>query len=103
MTTAKAFNELKQETWGTKARIDDFVEKTNFHDKLKNLYKKVFSNKIRHVETEKKVIDKNNDLTNKVAQISEKGYDFLLGKMYFTGDDDYHNFLVFVPMFNNIG
>ena len=42
MTTAKAFNELKQETWGTKARIDDFVEKTNFHDKLKNLYKKVF-------------------------------------------------------------
>ena len=42
MTTAKAFNELKQETWGTKAHIDDFVEKTNFHDKLKNLYKKVF-------------------------------------------------------------
>ena len=38
------------------------------------------------------------DLANKVAQISEKGYDFLLGKMYFTGDDGYQNFLVFAPM-----
>ena len=24
---------------------------------------------------------------NKVTQISEKGYDFLLGRMYFTGND----------------
>ena len=38
------------------------------------------------------------DLANKVAQISEKGYDFLLGKMYFTGDDGYQIFLVFAPM-----
>ena len=38
------------------------------------------------------------DLANKVAQISEKRYDFLLGMMYFTGDDGYQNLLVFAPM-----
>ena len=27
------------------------------------------------------------DVTNKIGQISGKGYDFLLGRMYFTGDD----------------
>ena len=31
-------------------------------------------------------------------QISEKGYNFLIGKMYFTGNDGYQNFLVFAPM-----
>ena len=37
------------------------------------------------------------DITNKVAQISEQGYDFLLGRMYFTGNDGYQNFVVFAP------
>ena len=31
-------------------------------------------------------------------QISEKEYNFLIGKMYFTGNDGYQNFLVFAPM-----
>ena len=30
--------------------ITDFVKTTDFDDKLKNLYKKVTSNKTRHVE-----------------------------------------------------
>ena len=38
----------------------------------------------------------------KVAQISEKGYDFLLGRIYFTGNDGNQNFFVFVPMLNSI-
>ena len=37
-------------------------------------------------------------MANKVAEISEKGYDFLLGRMYFTGNDGYQIFLVFVSM-----
>ena len=57
-------------------------------DKLKDLNKDVTSNKTKHVEAEKKITD----LTNKVAQISEEGYDFLRGIMYFTGNDGYHNF-----------
>ena len=55
-----------------------------------NLSRKVTSNKKKHVKAEKKI----NDLTNKIVQISEKGYDFLLGRMYFTGNDGYQTFLV---------
>ena len=42
------------------------------------------------------------DLTKKVAQISEKGYDFLLGRMCFTDDDGYQNFLVFAVMLTSL-
>ena len=52
---------------------------------MKNLNKKVTLNKTKHVGSEKILAD----LTNKVAQILEKGYDFLLGRMYFTGDNGY--------------
>ena len=37
-------------------------------------------------------------MANKVAEISEKGYDFLLGRMYFTGNDGYQIFQVFASM-----
>ena len=53
--------------------IYDFVERTDFDDKLKNLNKKVTSNKTKHLETEKKLID----LTNKTAQISKKDMIFV--------------------------
>ena len=38
------------------------------------------------------------DLTKKVEHISKKGYDLLLGGMYFTSDDGYQNFSVFPSM-----
>ena len=71
---------------------NDVIEIIDFGDKLKNLNKKVASNKIKNVETVKQLTD----LTNKVVQISKKGYDFLLGRMYFTGDNDYQ-ILQFFP------
>ena len=40
----------------------------DFYDKLKNLNKKVTSNKAKHIEAENKITD----LTNKVGKISEK-------------------------------
>ena len=40
----------------------------DFYDKLKNLNKKVTSNKAKHIEAENKITD----LTNKVRKISEK-------------------------------
>ena len=52
--TTKKFNRLlaenytaslKQANFATKSDIDDFVEKTGFDDKLRNLNKKVTSNK----------------------------------------------------------
>ena len=69
-----------------------FVKKTDFDDKLKKINKKVTSNKIKDVEA--KELKKVTGLTNKVAKISEKGYDFLLDKMYFIGNDGYQIFLV---------
>ena len=41
---------------------------------------------------------KQTNLSKKVEQISEKSNDLLLGRMYFTGDDGYQNFLVFAPI-----
>ena len=60
------------------------VNKIDFDDKLKNL-KKAFSNEATHTETERKLTY----LTNKVVQISEKGYDFLLARIYLTGSNSY--------------
>ena len=94
MTAEDFVVRLKQANLATKADIVDFAEKTDFEDKLKNLNKKFTSNKTKHLEAEKKLTD----LTNKVGQISEKGHNFLFGRMYFTGDDGFQNFLVFVPM-----
>ena len=83
---------LAQGKLATKANIDDFVEKTL------NLNKKATLNKTRPVEDEKKLTD----LISKVPQILEKGYDFLLRQMYFTGGDGYQNFLDFALMINSI-
>ena len=74
------------------------MKKTDFDNKLKNFNKKVTANKTKHLEAIKELTD----LTNKVAQISEKWYGFLLGRMYFTGDNGYQDFLVFMPMFSSI-
>ena len=43
--------------------IPALVKKTDFDDKVKNLNKKVTSNKTKHIEAEKKITD----LTNKVT------------------------------------
>ena len=48
----------------------------------------------KHAEAEKKTANS----TNNFVQISEKGYDFLLGRMYFTGNDCYQNFIFFSQM-----
>ena len=55
----------------------------NVDDKRENLTGKVTLNKTKHVETEKKLTDR----TEEVAQISENGYDFLLSRMYFAVDN----------------
>ena len=59
---------------------------------------KVTSNKTKHLEVEKKLTD----LRNKAVQISEKGFDFFLGRMYFTKDNDYQNFSVFASILTSL-
>ena len=96
ITTAE-FNKLTAETFVVRLKQSYLVTKTDF-DKLININRKITSNKTKHVEAEKKITY----LTNKVAHISEKGYDILLGRMYFTGNDGYQNFLVFAPMLSSL-
>ena len=64
---------LAQAKLATKDGIADFVKETDFYQKIKNLNKKVISNKTKHVLVEKKLTE----LTNKIAKISEKGYELL--------------------------
>ena len=42
------------------------------------------------------------DIANKIVQIAEKRLDFLLGTMYFIGNDGYQNFLVFASVLNSL-
>ena len=64
---------LAQAKLATKDGIADFVKETDFDQKIKNLNKKVISNTTKHVLVEKKLTE----LTNKIAKISEKGYELL--------------------------
>ena len=55
---------LKQANLVSKNDISDFTKKTDFDDKLKNINKKVTSNKTRHMEVTKKL----NDLAKKLPK-----------------------------------
>ena len=56
---------LKQATLEVKTDRVDFIEKVYFQGKLKNINKKLTSNKAKHVEAEKELTD----LSNKVPQV----------------------------------
>ena len=47
LTSSDFTARLKQANLSTKVDIDDFIEKTDFDDKLKNLNKNVFSNETK--------------------------------------------------------
>ena len=50
---------------------------------MKNINKKIISNKSKHVKTEKKLTD----LSGKISQAWTKGYKFLSHKMCFAWED----------------
>ena len=69
---------LKQANIATKADFDDFVENTDFDNKLKDLNENLTSNKTKHVGAKQKLID----LTNKIVQKQQqkKRFGFLLDR-----------------------
>ena len=77
--TTPEFNKLAAESFAARLKQANLGTRTDFDNKLINITKKTTSNKTKRAEAEKKI----SGLTNKVAQISEKGYYFLLGRMYF--------------------
>ena len=46
------------------------------------------------------MLERNQLTEQKTARPSEQGYNFLLSRIYFTGNDGYQNFLVFAPILN---
>ena len=98
MRTENFVARLGKANLATKSDLYDLLKETDFDNKLNNISKIVIWNKKNYVETEKKLID----LTKKVAQISEKIYDFFLGRMYSTGIDGYQNFLVCAPILSSL-
>ena len=67
--------------------------KTDFDDKLKNLNKKVTSNKTKHALVE----NESNELSEK---LSAKEYSFSLTRMYFGSYDRSQNMFVYQQTFN---
>ena len=85
---------IAQANLGSKNDIADFVKRIDTDDKLKNANKNITANKTKHVDSQNKITD----LTNTVVQISEKGYKFLLGRIYFAVNNGYQFFSFFVPI-----
>ena len=89
LTAENFIARLKQAKLATKGNIANFVKETDFDEKLKNI-NKVTLNKSKHVLAENEL----NDLSEKV-KLSTSGCNFLFGRIYFTRNDGYQNFLVF--------
>ena len=109
--TAQGFNKLisknfasrlSQATLGSKNDIANFVNNTDFDDKLKRLNKKVTSNKTKHVLVENEL----NELSEKVKGVSTKRLTINInikikinilngGKYFYSGISQ--NYFVFIP------
>ena len=76
LTSEKFAARLKQANLASKSDIVNFANKTDFDDKLKNLNKKITSNKTEHVLVETEL----NELTKKVKLLATKYYSFFLGR-----------------------
>ena len=87
---------LAQVNLASKTHIANLVRKTDFDDKLKNLNKKVTSNKTKHVLVENEL----NEVSEKIKLLSTKDFDFLLGRMYFTRNDGFQYLFVYQPTFS---
>ena len=85
-TTAE-YNKFTSDILNVKVKQKELANKSDIDKKLININNKITSKKTKHKKADKKL--ELLDLAKKVAQISEKVYDFLLGRMYFTGNDGY--------------
>ena len=91
------YNKFTSDILDVKIKQKELVSKSDIDKKLINVSGKITENKRKQVEFEKEITD----LTNKVAQIPEKGYGFLC-RMYFKDNDGYQNFPFFDPMFSSL-
>ena len=93
--TTADYNKFTSGIVDAKIKQKEVVNKSNIDKKLININKKITSNITKHMGYI-------THLTKNFEQISEKGYEFLLGRMYVTGNEGYQNFLVFAPMLSSL-
>ena len=98
MTTNNLETTLAQANLEAKADTDDLVEETDFDDTLKNLNKKLNSNKTRHAEAVRKLTD----ITEKSKQMSEKNIWFFVRQDVFFRFRWLLNFFSFTPIFSSL-
>ena len=80
------FNKLTEENFDVRLKQADLVSEIDFDDKLTSFNKQIISNKIKHLEIQKKL-----------NTLISKNYKFFLGRTYFAGNDRSQNTLVCQP------
>ena len=105
--TTPEFNKLAPENFSTrlkeanlesKSDIAASVKKVDFDDKIKNVNKKVTSNKAKHVLVQNEL----NELSKKVKLLSTKDYSSFLSRIYFASNDGSQNKFVYQPTLDTL-
>ena len=87
----QGFNKLTEENFDIRLKQADLVNKIDFDDKLTSFNKQITSNKIKHLEVQKKL-----------NTLISKDYNFFLGRTYFVGNDRSQNTLVCQPTLDTL-
>ena len=84
--TTQEINKLTAENFEVKLKQPDFVNKTDFDNKLTRFNRRITSNKRKHLEVQKKL-----------NSLITKDYNFLFGRIYFTSNDGSQNTFAYQP------
>ena len=84
--TAPEFNELTAKKFAARLKQANLVDKTDFDNKLTSYNRRITSNNTKYLEVQKKL---NSLITN--------GYNFFLGRMYFTSNNGSQSTFAFQP------
>ena len=74
--TTQEFNKLTAENFARRLKLASLLRKINFDNKLISLNRKIASNKNQYLKVQKKL-----------NSLITKGYNFFLGRVYFTSND----------------
>ena len=84
--TTEEFNKLMAEKFAARLKQADLVNKTDFDNKLTSFNRQITSNKIKHLELQKKL-----------NSLITKDYNFFLGRICFASNDGSQNTFVYQP------
>ena len=78
--TSAEFNKLTAQNFTARLKLADLVNKTDFDNKLTSFNRRITSNKIKHLEAQKKL-----------NSLITKDYNFFLARNFFTSNDGFQN------------